>query len=207
MGSFSWLRADDRYDDYDLYRNIYEGCSYKFLIPTVFGGGFIIDNYRDYGYIGEPTDLQKHSLENNALGRYDAYELLAMWNDNCIVDFYDINTNNTLTDTIHNLCLKYFNFDTTKNRMKEIDKFTDSIRDFGIQIGCYDKQIDKLEFPLKFVYTDFEGNYEDCINPSYGDPDQGFYPVTWFGETTFDDEDDDEDSEDPELDDFLMIFN
>ena len=194
MGSFSWLRADDCRGYDDIYRNIYFKCPFKFLIPTEFGGGFIADNYRDYGYLGEPTEKQKEINKkdgyNHIHGRYDAYELLAMWNDEEEVEYYDVKTDTTVTDTIHNICLKYFGIDTTLNRMKEIDEYTNIIRGFGIDIGCYDEQINRLKYPLKFVHSDFEGSYEDCESPSYGDHDQGFYGVHWDGTYDGDEEDD-----------------
>lgn len=49
----------------------------------------------------------------------------------------------------------------------------------GIDIGCYDKDIDKLKYPLKLVSASYNGTYEDCENKSYGDPNQGFYKTYW----------------------------
>ena len=63
MGSFSWNKADKL----TAIENIAYGTSFKFLIPKEFGGGFIKDNYQDYGHLGTST-------------RYDMYELLAFWN-------------------------------------------------------------------------------------------------------------------------------
>ncbi|WP_368273714.1 hypothetical protein [Enterocloster bolteae] len=57
--------------------------------------------------------------------------------------------------------------------MKEVDEFTDYNRNIGIDIGCYDDQIDKLKYPLKLVSVSFRGSYEDLDKPSYGDPNQG----------------------------------
>lgn len=46
-------------------------------------------------------------------------------------------------------------------------------RSKGIDIGCYDHQIDQLKYPLKLVSVSYKGTYEECPEKSYGDPDQG----------------------------------
>jgi hypothetical protein len=66
-------------------------------------------------------------------------------------------------------------FDGEFPLMKEIDKYTDDNRNFGIDIGCYDHDILKLKYPLKLVSASFNGTYEDLDKPSFGDPDQGFF--------------------------------
>ncbi len=68
MGSFSWNKADELTQT----ENVAEGCSFKFLIPTEFGGGFIKDKYQDYGYLGTKED---------GTPKYDMYEVLAFWNN------------------------------------------------------------------------------------------------------------------------------
>lgn len=139
MGSFSWNKADKLTE----IENVAYGTSFKFLIPTEFGGGYIKDNYQNYGYLGTKEDGNP---------KYDMYELLAFWNN---VDG-----------------LKY---NGKKPSMKEIDEHTDFNRDLGIDIGCYDEQIDMLKYPLKLVSSSFKGTYEDLNTPSYSDPDQGFF--------------------------------
>ena len=67
MGSFSWNKADDL----TKIENIVYNKPFKFLIPKEFGGGFIKDNYQDYGYLG---------TKENGEPKYDMYELLAFWN-------------------------------------------------------------------------------------------------------------------------------
>lgn len=67
MGSFSWNKADKL----TAIENIACGASFKFLIPKEFGGGFIKDKYRDYGYLGTNESIKP---------KYDMYELLAFWN-------------------------------------------------------------------------------------------------------------------------------
>lgn len=128
--------------------NVAYGEPFKFLIPKEFGGGFIKDKYQDYGYLGK---------KENGEPKYDMYELLAFWNKELVGDdlIYEGNFPN----------------------MKEIDKYTDHNRDLGIDIGCYDEDIDKLKYPLKLVSASYKGTYEDLETYSYEDPDQGFYKV------------------------------
>ena len=83
------------------------------------------------------------------------YELLAFWNKEQITE--------------------ELSYDGEFPLMKEIDEYTQDNRNEGIEIGCYDKDIDKLKYPLKLVSASFKGTYEDLSNPSYGDPNQGFY--------------------------------
>ena len=157
MGSFSWNRADNLGE----IENIYAGCPFKMLIPKEFGGGFIKDNYQDYGRI----------TDHNTGKTCDMYELIAFWN------YKQLKTPLTYKGDRFPL-------------MKEQDEFTDGNRGRGIEIGCYDRQIDNLEYPLKLVSEEFEGTYEDC-GPSYGDPDQGFYPRRRDGHTVWDEDEDD----------------
>ena len=91
-------------------------------------------------------------VKDNGTPKYDMYELLAIWNypERC-------------------------RFEIPFNNIKTIDKYTVINRNVGIDIGCYDKDIDNLKYPLKLVSASFKGTYEDLDNPSYGDPDQGFF--------------------------------
>lgn len=145
MGSFSWLKADNL----TKVNNIACGTRFKFLIPKEFGGGFIKDNYQDYGYLGAKEDGRP---------KYDMYELLAFWNHEIVRE--------------KGGSLEY---DGDFPALKEIDQHTLNNRGIGIQIGCYDKQIDQLRYPLKLVSASYKGTYEDLQTPSYGDPAQGFY--------------------------------
>lgn len=97
-------------------------------------------------------------LKENGEPKYDMYELLAFWN-----------------------CPELVKYNGEFNPMKEIDEHTNENRRYGINIGCYDKDIDKLKYPLKLVSKSFKGVYEDLDKPSYGDPDQGFYPRKRIG--------------------------
>ncbi len=67
MGSFSWNKADGL----TMIENVAYGKDFKFLIPKEFGGGFIKDNYQDYGSLG---------VKDDGSPLYDMYELLAFWN-------------------------------------------------------------------------------------------------------------------------------
>lgn len=144
MGSFSWLKADNLTN----VANIPYGYKYKFLIPKEFGGGYIIDNYHDYGILLDGTKT------------YDIYELIAFWNKDILEE--------------NGFELKY---DGKFPMMKEMDKHTEHNRCVGIDIGCYDEQVDKLKYPLKLVSIEYKGDYESLDRPSYYDPNQGFYPV------------------------------
>ena len=148
MGSFSWLKADNL----TKIANVQYGAPFKFLIPEEFGGGYIKDYYQDYGYLGTKED---------GTPKYDMYELLALWNHEAAEE--------------HGYELQYDGEEMPM--MKEIDQYTFYNRNVGINIGCYDKQIDRLKYPLKLVSCSYKGSYEDLDTPSYGDPNQGFGPI------------------------------
>lgn len=148
MGSFSWLKADNL----TKIANVQYGAPFKFLIPEEFGGGYIKDYYQDYGYLGTKED---------GTPKYDMYELLALWNHEAAEE--------------HGYELRYDGEEIPM--MKEIDQYTFYNRNVGINIGCYDKQIDRLKYPLKLVSCSYKGSYEDLDTPSYGDPNQGFGPI------------------------------
>lgn len=148
MGSFSWLKADNL----TKIANVQYEAPFKFLIPEEFGGGYIKDYYQDYGYLGTKED---------GTPKYDMYELLALWNHEAAEE--------------HGYELRYDGEEIPM--MKEIDQYTFYNRNVGINIGCYDKQIDRLKYPLKLVSCSYKGSYEDLDTPSYGDPNQGFGPI------------------------------
>lgn len=148
MGSFSWLKADNL----TKIANVLYGAPFKFLIPKEFGGGYIKDHYQDYGYLGKKED---------GTPKYDMYELLAFWNHEAVEEYgYELQYD-----------------EEEMPMMKEIDQYTNHNRMAGINIGCYDKDIDKLKYPLKLVSCSYKGNYEDLDTPSYSDPYQGFNPI------------------------------
>jgi len=90
--------------------------------------------------------------KENGVAKYDMYEILAFWNK-----------------------AEGLKYNGEFPLMKEIDEITDHNRDLGIDIGCYDKDILKLKYPLKLVSCSYEGTYEDLKTCSLSDPDQGFY--------------------------------
>lgn len=131
--------------------NLTYGDRYKILIPEKFGGGFIKDTYYDYGYVFHGTDHEA-----------DLYGILAYWN-HCEGMEYD---GDTYPETMEDI-LTRGKTHLQNNRCK------------GIDIGCYDKQVDALEYPLKLVSASYKGTYEECAGRSYGDPEQGFRKTYW----------------------------
>lgn len=163
MGSFSWLRANVDTEK----ANIAEGDKFACLIPKEFGGGYIEDIYQDYGYLGTKEDGSP---------KYDLYELLAFWNKDRP---YFHGAGETVKDNLH------YNGDFPN--LKEIDEFTDANRNIGIDIGCYDREIDRLKYPLKLVSVSYAKNhtYEDCPYKSFGDTEQGFCSYSWIKLTEY----------------------
>lgn len=149
MGSFSWLRADKT----TKRNNLTDGDVYKILIPQEFGGGFIKDTYFDCGEVFEYDDTKENA---------DLYGILAYWNKCEGMIFDGEEYPSTMEDILSrgNTCMQI-------NRCK------------GIEIGCYDEQVDKLKYPLKLVSASYKGTYEDCDSKSYGDPNQGFFKTYW----------------------------
>lgn len=156
MGSFSWLKADGLTN----VSNVASGRPFKFLIPKEFGGGFIKENYQDYGDLGTKED---------GTVKYDMYELLAFWNNHLVGDKKQYELGGTV---FNNKSLRY---NGAFPLMKETDEHTENNRSLGIGIGCYDAQIDNLKYPLKLVSDSYQGTYEDLDTRSYGDPAQGFF--------------------------------
>ncbi len=114
---------------------------------------FLIPKEFGGGFIKEKyQDYGYLGIKEDGIYKYDMYELLAFWNK---------------ADD-----LKY---DGEYPLMKEIDVYTDKNRNKGIDIGCYDKDILNLKYPLKLVSASFKGAYEDLETCSLGDPDQGFF--------------------------------
>ena len=132
-------------------KNITWGDSYKILIPEEFGGGFIKDTYYDYGKVFYGTDKEA-----------DLYGILAYWNKCEGMIYNGEEYPSTMKDILErgNTCLQ-------DNRCN------------GIDIGCYDEDIDKLKYPLKLVSASYKGTYEECEMRSYGDPEQGVCKTYW----------------------------
>jgi hypothetical protein len=149
MGSFSWLRADKT----TKRNNLTDGDRYKILIPKEFGGGYIKDTYYDYGEVFEYDDTKENA---------DLYGILAYWNKCDGMNFDGDEYPSTMQDILErgNTCYQ-------------------EIRCKGIDIGCYDYQVDKLKYPLKLVSASYKGTYEECQMRSYSDPNQGFCKTYW----------------------------
>ena len=112
---------------------------------------FLIPKEFGGGFIKDKyQDYGYLGIKENGEEKYDMYELLAIWN---------------APDKVK--------FNGEYNPLKEIDEHTDFNRNLGIDIGCYDEEIDKLKYPLKLISVSFKGSYEDLNKPSYGDLDQG----------------------------------
>jgi len=131
--------------------NLTCGDIYKILIPQEFGGGFIKDTYFDYGYVFYDTDHEA-----------DLYGILAYWNK-CEGMIYDGDEYPS----------------TMKDILERGKTCEQNNRCRGIDIGCCDKQIDKLKYPLKLVSASYKGTYEDCDGKSYRDPEQGCRKTYW----------------------------
>lgn len=160
MGSFSWLRANVDTEK----ANIACGDKFACLIPKEFGGGYIEDIYQDYGNLGTKEDGSP---------KYDLYELLAFWNKDAKYG------GKTIGD--------YLKYDGEFSNLKEADGFTNKNRDKGIDIGCYDCNIDMLKYPLKLVSVSYAKNhtYEDCPYKSFRDTEQGFCSYNWIKLTEY----------------------
>lgn len=167
MGSFSWLKADTLTD----IANIPYGMPFKCLIPKEFGGGYIEDCYQDYGRLG---------TGENGQPLYDMYELLAFWNADMLMRTYHNRRDETPVEFVEYdwLVKDELQYEGEFCPMKKRDEFTDANRCIGINIGCYDNEIDQLKYPLKLVSVEYEGAYEDCPGRSYADPEQGFWALS-----------------------------
>jgi len=114
---------------------------------------FLIPKEFGGGFIKDKyQDYGYLGTKENGECKYDMYELLAFWNK-----------------------VKGLKYEGDYPLMKEIDDNTEKNRKLGVSIGCYDRDIMKLKYPLKLVSASFKGNYEDLETCSFGDPDQGFF--------------------------------
>lgn len=167
MGSFSWTRAETT----TARSNITEGDRYKILVPKEFGGGYILDTYEDYGHVfsyAKEGDICRYfdgdGIEHDGkdFDVADLYGILAYWNSCDNLVFVGAERPQTMQDILQR--------GATHNATNRYQ---------GIEIGCYDDQIDALRYPLKLVSVSYRGAYEDCLGASYGDPNQGFYKGYW----------------------------
>lgn len=170
MGSFSWLKADPL----TKVANIVYKQPFKMLIPVEFGGGYIQDNYRDYGKIGIPANDNYHDGKE-----YDMYELLAFWNwgmpykTGIVLDYLRGNLAETLREI-------YYRENEIVGiiPLQPINPYTNENRDIGIDIGCDKHDIDALQYPLKLVSCTWNYTYEQTLGRSYSDPNQGWGKLT-----------------------------
>lgn len=166
MGSFSWTRAENT-----THRsNLTYGDKYKILVPEEFGGGFIKDIYYDYGYVFKNNESYGGYFTANGdwyspsfFGECDLYGILAWWNGCHDLLFEGNKKPETMEEILKYGCTCY-----DKNRAS------------GINIGCYDSQIDSLKYPLKLVSVSYKKTYEECKGNSYCDPNQGFGKYYWY---------------------------
>lgn len=150
MGSFSWQYASKKSETI----NFCPGDEVKVLIPEHFGIGEIVGSYEDYGIV-----LTKEGKE------YDLYDLIAVFNAE---DLEENELNNKI---------KQLHKEKKLPTVEEVVSFIgndSSLRSVGINIGCYDEQLDSLKYPLKVVSVSEDVKYENCNFISYGDPNQGF---------------------------------
>ena len=171
MAYFSWLKADNETE----IANIASGLPFKCLIPEKFdntGVGYIYDIYRNFGFLGQPTEEQLNNPEikdYQKKGRYDLFELVAVWNSDYV------------TDTEIGILDKKFPAGTrigsllrgVTSPMKEIDGNTEYNRLVGCAIYGSDRDKEKVDFPLKLVSDVYRRSYEKCMGLSYSDPEKG----------------------------------
>lgn len=165
MGSFSWLRADRCTER----ANLTIGDNYKILIPIEFGGGYIKDTYWDYGYInhyGNAVYTNANGVKTKLTKEGDLYGMLALMNMKITRVSAKISSN--IIDILENG-----------------DTCNSIIRGNGIDIGCYDDDQRKLQFPFKLVSRSYNGTYEDLNHFSCGDPEQGFTAKKWDSKTWY----------------------
>lgn len=130
--------------------NVQEDKGFKLLIPKEFADKAGFDYIKDESY----QSYGYLSTKPDGSPKYDIYELIALWN-------------------APNQC----RFTNGYLPIKEIDEHTSHNRSIGIDIGCYDKQMAQLKYPLRLInfynndkYEDFEGLM------SINDENQGWGP-------------------------------
>ena len=96
---------------------------------------------------------------------YDLYDLVAIFNAE---DLEENELNNKIKQLHKEKKLP------TVEEVVELFGNDSSLRSVGINIGCYDEQLDSLKYPFKIVPISEDVKYEDCNFISYGDPNQGF---------------------------------
>lgn len=166
MGSFSFTRAEHT----TKRANIAYQDNYKILVPKEFGGGYIKDQYFDYGLVFHYKDKphiwvdakgEKHTFEHGT--EADLYGILAYWNHCEKMDYKGEKYPSTMEEIIKN-----------GNTVKQENRCE------GIDLGCGSiKAVNNIKYPLKLVSASYKGTYEDCKGRSYGDLSQGCENITW----------------------------
>ncbi len=200
MGTFSFFKADGL----TRVANIVEGRPFKFLIPKEFGGGYILEKYQGYGYVGKTWI---------GVPRQDMFELLAIWNahhpnqeahlrayNNVLQnDEYDIppkQDGQCMDDYVYQIAYQFGghfwsdddavrhdihgarDYYSCLDAKKCIDDKTYHNHNLGLQMGRHPHQIENLRYPLKLVIASYKGTYEDCENYSLpDDQSHGLWPI------------------------------
>ena len=137
----------------------FDSCSYKLkkvVREYVDGNG---NHYSMNEFVNNPDVCD---YKGNRQCHLDIYGILAWMNGCENLKYYGENKPTTMYEILKN----GFTWD-------------DDARHAGIDIGCYDNQVDILKYPLKLVSASYRGDYENCKGRSYGDPEQGFGAHTW----------------------------
>lgn len=171
MGSFSWTRADNLTSR----SNFCEGDKYKILVPIEFGGGYIVDEYPQYGIVFEKLVLQDGTWAERKGYYMDANGVKYPASDFPQCDIYGI-------FAYWNGC-EYMNHNRYPGYPKDMisiltygDTTNDENRRKGIELFFNKKDV---KYPLKLVSRCFAGTYESCLGVSYSDPNQGFFRAKW----------------------------
>ena len=120
MGSFSWQYASEKSETI----NFCPGDVVKVLIPEHFGIGEIVGSYEDYGIV-----LTKEGKE------YDLYDLIAVFNAE---DLEENELNNKIKQLHKEKKLP------TVEEVISLFEDDNTLRIVGINIGCYDEQLDSF---------------------------------------------------------------
>ncbi|MBO5435380.1 hypothetical protein J6A31_06150 [bacterium] len=165
MGSFSFTRAEHTTQR----ANISWGDKYKILVPKEFGGGYIVDQYSDYGNIFEDNRVGKYVDAKGTIypsflfNINDLMGILSYWNNCPNLKPSSDSMPVTMLDI-----LKYGDTCRIENRLGGIDLFNSGEN--------YDNNV---KYPLKLVSMSYKFSYEDCVGKSYNDPHQGFCKKKW----------------------------
>ena len=172
MGCFSWICADDD-------EPMVQGDEAWLLVPPKFedkyGKAIHIPSYGGYGDVGEDAE-------------YDCYDLLAEWNRDRLQDGMLMlkparEDFGSYSDAEELWMSNVKNWYLSRERMRDYqtglpdEEMEEKYgkywqREIGIDIGCYDYQMAKLPYQLKFVHRLLR--CYDSYDFSPGDPNQGF---------------------------------